>query len=126
MQDKQLLEQLQSGVKALPGNLKTTTARRKLKDDDTTFNKHKVICLVDDSETGWKATRHKLEHSLKSVWLQQKEDKTVHNLNEFIEIRAEDISTNVGAELINDVSNKKFGVVMNKNQLEELFSQVSQ
>ncbi|KAK0596236.1 hypothetical protein LWI29_013961 [Acer saccharum] len=54
------------------------------------------------------------------------EDKTVHNLNEFIEIRAEDISTNVGAELINDVSNKKLGVVMNENQLEEFFSQVSQ
>ena len=34
-------------------------------------------------------------------------DKNVHNLNEYIEIRAEDISTNVGAELINDVSNKK-------------------
>ncbi|KAK3217861.1 hypothetical protein Dsin_011831 [Dipteronia sinensis] len=54
------------------------------------------------------------------------EDKTVHNLNEYIEIRAEDISTNVGAELINDVSTKKLGVVMNKNQLEEFFSQVSQ
>ncbi|KAK1575856.1 hypothetical protein Q3G72_008943 [Acer saccharum] len=54
------------------------------------------------------------------------EDKTVHNLNEFIEICAEDISTNVGAELINDVSNKKLGVVMNENQLEEFFSQVSQ
>ncbi|KAK2653153.1 hypothetical protein Ddye_013009 [Dipteronia dyeriana] len=54
------------------------------------------------------------------------EDKTVHNLNEYIEIRAEDISTNVGAELINDVSNKKLGVVMNENQLQEFFSQVSQ
>ncbi|KAK1548792.1 hypothetical protein Q3G72_010278 [Acer saccharum] len=56
------------------------------------------------------------------------EDKTVHNLNEFIEICAEDISTYVGAELINDVSNKKLGlgVVMNENQLEEFFSQVSQ
>ena len=53
-------------------------------------------------------------------------DKTVHNLNEFIEILVEDISTNVGAELINDVSNKKLGVVMNENQLEEFFSQVSQ
>ncbi|TXG46205.1 hypothetical protein EZV62_028300 [Acer yangbiense] len=53
------------------------------------------------------------------------EDKTVHNLNEFIEIRAKDIPTNIGAELINDVSNKKLGVVMNKNQLEEFFSQVS-
>ena len=42
-------------------------------------------------------------------------DKTVHNLNEFIEILAEDILTNVGAELINDVSNKKLGVVMNEN-----------
>ena len=53
-------------------------------------------------------------------------DKTVHNLNEFIKIRAEDISTNVRAELINDVSNKKLGVVMNENQLEEFSSQVSQ
>ncbi|KAK2656048.1 hypothetical protein Ddye_009100 [Dipteronia dyeriana] len=54
------------------------------------------------------------------------EDKTVHNLNEFIEIRAEDILTNVGAELINDVSNRKLCVVMKENQLEEFFSQVSQ
>ncbi|KAK4839750.1 hypothetical protein QYF36_024649 [Acer negundo] len=54
------------------------------------------------------------------------EDKIVHNLNEYIEIRAEDISTNVGAELINDVSNKKLGVVMNEIQLKEFFSQVSQ
>ncbi|KAK1574813.1 hypothetical protein Q3G72_000156 [Acer saccharum] len=53
------------------------------------------------------------------------EDKTVHNLNEYIEIGAENISTNVGAKLINDVSNKKLGVVMNENQLEEFFSQVS-
>ncbi|TXG46203.1 hypothetical protein EZV62_028298 [Acer yangbiense] len=53
------------------------------------------------------------------------EDKTVHNLNEYIEIGTENISTNVGAELINDVSNKKLGVVMNENQLEEFFSQVS-
>ena len=53
-------------------------------------------------------------------------DKTVHNLNEFIEILTEDISTNVGAELINDITNKKLGVVMNENQLEEFFSQVSQ
>ena len=42
-------------------------------------------------------------------------DKIVHNLNEYIEIDAENISTNVGAELINDVSNKKLGVVMNEN-----------
>ncbi|KAK4839123.1 hypothetical protein QYF36_019311 [Acer negundo] len=54
------------------------------------------------------------------------EDKAMHNLNEYIEIRAEDISTNVGAEMINDVSNKKLGVVMNENQLEEFFSQVCQ
>ncbi|KAK1577611.1 hypothetical protein Q3G72_023267 [Acer saccharum] len=53
------------------------------------------------------------------------EDTTVHNLNEYIEIGAENISTNVGAELINDVSNKKLGVVMNETQLEEFFSQVS-
>ncbi|TXG70363.1 hypothetical protein EZV62_005298 [Acer yangbiense] len=53
------------------------------------------------------------------------EDKTMHNLNEYIEIGAKNISTNVGAELINDVSNKKLGVVMNENQLEEFFSQIS-
>ncbi|KAK0598502.1 hypothetical protein LWI29_035262 [Acer saccharum] len=53
------------------------------------------------------------------------EDKTLHNLNEYIEIRAGGISTNVGAELINDVSNKKLGVVINENQLEEFFSLVS-
>ncbi|KAK1576375.1 hypothetical protein Q3G72_013350 [Acer saccharum] len=63
------------------------------------------------------------------------EDKNVHNLNEYIEIRDEGISTNVGAELINGVSNMKLGVAMNENhlgvamnenQLEEFFSQVSQ
>ncbi|KAK0595922.1 hypothetical protein LWI29_011091 [Acer saccharum] len=53
------------------------------------------------------------------------EDKTVHNLNEYIEISGENISTNVGVELINDVFNKKLGVVMNENQLEEFFSQIS-
>ncbi|KAK3217863.1 hypothetical protein Dsin_011833 [Dipteronia sinensis] len=50
------------------------------------------------------------------------EDKNMHNLNEYIKIRAEDISINVGAELINDVSNKILGVAMNENQLEEFFS----
>ncbi|KAH7557217.1 hypothetical protein JRO89_XS11G0076400 [Xanthoceras sorbifolium] len=54
------------------------------------------------------------------------EDKTVHNLNEYIEIRAEEITTNVGADLITAVFNNKLGVVMNENQLEEFFSQVSQ
>ncbi|KAK2656023.1 hypothetical protein Ddye_009075 [Dipteronia dyeriana] len=53
------------------------------------------------------------------------DDKTVHTSNEYTEIGAENISTNVGAELINDVFNKKLGVVMNENQLEEFFSQVS-
>ncbi|TXG46202.1 hypothetical protein EZV62_028297 [Acer yangbiense] len=50
------------------------------------------------------------------------EDNNVHNLNEYIEIRTKDISTNVGAKLINGVSNKKLGVAMNENQLEEFFS----
>ncbi|KAL5810459.1 hypothetical protein ACOSQ4_027027 [Xanthoceras sorbifolium] len=54
------------------------------------------------------------------------EDKTVHNLNEYIEIRAEEITTNVGADLITAVFNNKLGVVMNENQLEEFFSQVYQ
>ena len=53
-------------------------------------------------------------------------DKNVHNLNEYIEIRDEGISTNVGAELINGVSNKKLGVVMKEYQPDEFFSQISQ
>ncbi|KAK3217862.1 hypothetical protein Dsin_011832 [Dipteronia sinensis] len=43
-------------------------------------------------------------------------DKTVHNINEYIEIHGEGILTNVGADVIN-------GVVMKENQLEEFFCQ---
>lgn len=52
-------------------------------------------------------------------------DNTVHNLNEYIEMRAADVATNVGADLINAVFTEKLGVVIGENQLEEFFSQVS-
>ncbi|KAK1572477.1 hypothetical protein Q3G72_033137 [Acer saccharum] len=54
-------------------------------------------------------------------WEKRWNYKTVHNLNEFIEIRVEDISTNFGAELINDVSNKKLDkTVHNLNEFIEI------
>lgn len=52
-------------------------------------------------------------------------DKTVHNLNEYMEIRAEDLSTKAAAKLVDDVLHKKLGAVMNANQLEEFFSSFS-
>ncbi|KAJ0043508.1 hypothetical protein Pint_17888 [Pistacia integerrima] len=53
------------------------------------------------------------------------EDNNVHNLNEYIEMRAADVATNVGADLINAVSTEKLGVLIGENQLEEFFSQIS-
>ncbi|XP_031262852.1 protein N-terminal glutamine amidohydrolase [Pistacia vera] len=53
------------------------------------------------------------------------EDNNVHNLNEYIEMRAADVATNVGADLINAVSTEKLGAVIDENQLEEFFSQIS-
>ncbi|KAH9679130.1 protein N-terminal glutamine amidohydrolase [Citrus sinensis] len=53
------------------------------------------------------------------------EDKTEHNLNEYNEIRAAEVSVNVEPDLINAVYTNKLGVVLSENQLEEFFTQVS-
>ncbi|KAL9409209.1 hypothetical protein AB3S75_047572 [Citrus x aurantiifolia] len=53
------------------------------------------------------------------------EDKTEHNLNEYNEIRAAEVSVNVEPNLINAVYTNKLGVVLCENQLEEFFTQVS-
>ena len=49
----------------------------------------------------------------------------MHNLNEYIEIHAADVLTNLPADLSSAVSSQKHGVVIGEAQLEELFSQVS-
>ncbi|GAY53712.1 hypothetical protein CUMW_151180 [Citrus unshiu] len=53
------------------------------------------------------------------------EDKTEHNLNEYNEIRADEVSVNVEPDLIHAVYTNKLGVVLSENQLEEFFTQVS-
>ncbi|KAH9648396.1 protein N-terminal glutamine amidohydrolase [Citrus sinensis] len=53
------------------------------------------------------------------------EDKTAHNLNEYNEIRADEVSVNVEPDLIHAVYTNKLGVVLSENQLEEFFAQVS-
>ncbi|KAL9411795.1 hypothetical protein AB3S75_045407 [Citrus x aurantiifolia] len=53
------------------------------------------------------------------------EDKTEHNLNEYNEIRAAEVSVNVEPDLMNAVYTDKLGVVLSENQLEEFFTQVS-
>ncbi|GAV75204.1 Nt_Gln_amidase domain-containing protein [Cephalotus follicularis] len=50
------------------------------------------------------------------------EDGTVHNLNEYMEIHTADVVTSISTDLINEVFNQRLGVVLNENQLEELFS----
>lgn len=52
-------------------------------------------------------------------------DKTAHNLNEYNEIRAAEVSVNVEPDLINAVYTNKLGVVLSENQLDEFFTQVS-
>ncbi|KAG5555710.1 hypothetical protein RHGRI_006376 [Rhododendron griersonianum] len=49
-------------------------------------------------------------------------DGTVHNLNEYNEIIAADVVSNVGTDLITAVHSHKLGIVVNETQLEEFFS----
>ncbi|KAH7855669.1 hypothetical protein Vadar_027496 [Vaccinium darrowii] len=49
------------------------------------------------------------------------EDGAVHNLNEYNEIIAADVST-VGTDSLNAVCRQKLGIVVNETQLEEFFS----
>ncbi|KAJ4706402.1 Protein N-terminal glutamine amidohydrolase [Melia azedarach] len=53
------------------------------------------------------------------------EDQTVHNLDEYIKIRAANVSTDIGPNMINAVSTEKLGVVVSDNQLEDFFSRIS-
>ncbi|KAF7149025.1 hypothetical protein RHSIM_Rhsim03G0024200 [Rhododendron simsii] len=50
------------------------------------------------------------------------EDETVHNLNEYMEIIAADVVSNVGSDSIIAVRSHKLGIVVNETQLEEFFS----
>ncbi|XP_021724138.1 protein N-terminal glutamine amidohydrolase-like [Chenopodium quinoa] len=50
------------------------------------------------------------------------EDGTVHNLNEYVEIRSADAVPNIEADLVNAVKNERLGVVVNEKQIEEFFS----
>lgn len=52
-------------------------------------------------------------------------DGTVHNLNQYIEIRAADVVTNLGDDSINAVFNQKLGVIVSETQLEEFVSLIS-
>ncbi|KAF3442690.1 hypothetical protein FNV43_RR16607 [Rhamnella rubrinervis] len=49
------------------------------------------------------------------------EDGTVHNLNEYIEIRNADVAANAGVDLKNAVLSEKLGVVISDSNLVELF-----
>ncbi|KAL5556260.1 hypothetical protein UlMin_038496 [Ulmus minor] len=53
------------------------------------------------------------------------EDGTLHNLNEYMEIRTSDVVSNTGVDSFNSVFTEKLGVVIGENQLEEFFSQIS-
>lgn len=52
-------------------------------------------------------------------------DGTVHNLNEYIDIRTADVAGNAGVDLNNAVFSEKLGAVISDSQLVELFSQIS-
>ncbi|XP_040956625.1 protein N-terminal glutamine amidohydrolase isoform X3 [Gossypium hirsutum] len=52
------------------------------------------------------------------------EDGSVHNLNEYMEIRAADVLTDLPPELTSAVFGQKHGVVIGEAHLEELFSQI--
>lgn len=52
-------------------------------------------------------------------------DGSVHNLNEYNEIHAAEVLTNLPVDLARAVSSQKHGVVVGEAQLEELFSRVS-
>ncbi|KAG5555705.1 hypothetical protein RHGRI_006373 [Rhododendron griersonianum] len=49
-------------------------------------------------------------------------DGTVHNLNEYMEIIAADVVSNVGSDSIIAVRSHKLGIVVNETQLEVFFS----
>ncbi|KAG5555720.1 hypothetical protein RHGRI_006384 [Rhododendron griersonianum] len=49
-------------------------------------------------------------------------DGTVHNLNEYMEVIAADVVSNVGSDSIIAVRSHKLGIVVNETQLEEFFS----
>ncbi|KAI4386524.1 hypothetical protein MLD38_004452 [Melastoma candidum] len=50
------------------------------------------------------------------------EDGTVHNLNEYMEIRAVDLIVILDDSVVNGVYSQKFGIIMGENQLLEFFS----
>lgn len=53
------------------------------------------------------------------------QDGTVHNLNEYIEIRAADVVTNLGDDSVDAAFNQKLGVIVSETQLEEFVSLIS-
>ncbi|MBA0830120.1 hypothetical protein Goarm_014665, partial [Gossypium armourianum] len=53
-----------------------------------------------------------------------RQDGSVHNLNEYMEIRAADVLTDLPPELTSAVFGQKHGVVIGEAHLEELFSQI--
>lgn len=64
--------------------------------------------------------RFYLTLSCKYVYL----DGSLHNLNEYMEIRAADVLTDLPPELTSAVFGQKHGVVIGEAHLEELFSQI--
>ncbi|XVF56153.1 hypothetical protein PTKIN_Ptkin06aG0094300 [Pterospermum kingtungense] len=73
---------------------------------------------MKDSEGNWTAPPPTYEPIVS-------EDGCVHNLNEYNEIHAADVLTNLPADLSRAVSSQKHGLVIGEAQLEELFSLVS-
>ncbi|KAK9290978.1 hypothetical protein L1049_009160 [Liquidambar formosana] len=53
------------------------------------------------------------------------EDGTVHNLNEYMEVHAADMVTDVGVDSVNAVFTQKLGVLVSESQLEEFLSLLS-
>lgn len=49
----------------------------------------------------------------------------MHNLNEYIEIRAADVVTNLGDDSVDAAFNQKLGVIVSETQLEEFVSLIS-
>ncbi|KAB2066003.1 hypothetical protein ES319_A09G129900v1 [Gossypium barbadense] len=72
---------------------------------------------MKDSEGNWTAQPPPYEPIVA-------EDGSVHNLNEYMEIRAADVLTDLPPELTSAVFGQKHGVVIGEAHLEELFSQI--
>ncbi|KAK3446676.1 hypothetical protein EUGRSUZ_A02346 [Eucalyptus grandis] len=53
------------------------------------------------------------------------EDGTVHNLNEYMDIKAADAVENVDDGVINTVHSEKLGIVIKQDQLEKFFTHVT-